>query len=678
MTPRYRPDIDGLRAVAVVGVVLYHAGVPGLTGGFVGVDVFFVISGFLITGLLAEEVRQERFSMLGFYDRRMRRLLPALLSVLATSTGAALLMLPPGELTSYARTLVSTLSFWSNIRFWLDTDYFGAPASAKPLLHTWSLAVEEQFYLIWPPLLALLLRRWPHRAAGALGGLTLASLALAQWQVWHEPEAAFYLLPARVCELGIGAVCAVLPPQRVGRTTRAAGGLLGLAAIVGAMLWLDASSPFPGLSAMLPCLGTAAVIMAGSDTPSSRLLGWRPVVAVGLASYSLYLWHWPILVFGRLALGRDRTPGETVAFLAVAALLATLSWRFVERPFRGTAGPPLRIGALAMPRGVALGVPLLALGLAAGGALVSDRGWPRRRPDVAAAEAALRDQDPLRLGKACLDAARNPAQERCTYGSGPVEALAWGDSHAGAVAPMLKRIADAQRFSVLEWGQSGCPPLIDVDLVRDRRVDLLCRRANEGVMALLDRRPDIRTVVLAGRWSLYAETRRPAAEADERAFLIDAADDALTIENSRRVLAAGLARTLARLTASGHRILIVQQAPEFTADPGTCALQALWWKRPAACRELAAPVLARLAASRHIIDAAASGNPAVSVFDPLPHLCDAATCEAVRDGVALYRDFDHLTRAGAERLAPFIHWPTTDESQCASLSVDQGEPCHTR
>ncbi len=286
---RYRPDIDGLRAVAVLAVVLYHAGVPGVAGGFVGVDVFFVISGFLITGILAHELDADRFSIVGFYDRRVRRILPALVLVVAASFVAGWILLSPAALRDFAGSAAATALFASNVWFWQTRDYFTQAAELLPLLHTWSLAVEEQFYIIFP-LLLFALRRWSRAtltlviAAGCTVSFFLSVLGVA-WM----PTATFYLLPTRAWELGIGALLALVSLPAASRPLREAGAALGLAAILASVALIDVTTPFPGAAALPACLGAVALIWAGGQGPTyaGALLSLPAVAFVGLISYSL-------------------------------------------------------------------------------------------------------------------------------------------------------------------------------------------------------------------------------------------------------------------------------------------------------------------------------------------------------------------------------------------------------
>lgn len=335
----YRREVDGLRALAVLPVILFHAGFKTFSGGFVGVDVFFVISGYLITGLLLAELEGGRFSVVKFYERRARRILPALFLVMAACLPFAWLWLLPGDMKEFGHSLAAVSVFSSNVLFWRESGYFDTAAELKPLLHTWSLGVEEQFYVLFPLSLMLAWRMGRRWVAVLLMSVTAASLALAQWGALNSPEAAFFLLPTRSWELAIGSLVAVrfawysrstIAPM-VSETLSA----VGIALIVISIFLFDEATPFPGLFALVPTLGTALVLLFGwPETVVGRMLSTKAMVGIGLVSYSAYLWHQPLFAFARHAsLVRPSAP-LLLGLSVVAVALAFTSWRFVEQPFR--------------------------------------------------------------------------------------------------------------------------------------------------------------------------------------------------------------------------------------------------------------------------------------------------------------------------------------------------------
>jgi len=339
----YRPEVDGLRALAVVPVILFHAGFAAFAGGFVGVDVFFVISGYLIASIIVEEMRGGTFSFATFFERRARRIIPALYAVLLVTLPLGWLFMLPDNFENLGQSVVATVGVSNNVLLWLTSGYWDLSNEFKPLLHTWSLGVEEQFYFVFPLVLLALVPRGKRVTLWVFAIAALASLVAAQWFVMSKPLAAFFLLPMRAWELLIGAMFAVtcssarphaLQLGRVG----AALALLGLALILAPVFLYDSTTPFPGIAALPPTVGTLLVIMFAS--PSNlvgRLLSWRVLVAIGLGSYSAYLWHQPLFAFIRLLSPEHPRMGVWLAALAATAVLAYLSWRFIEQPFRSRA-----------------------------------------------------------------------------------------------------------------------------------------------------------------------------------------------------------------------------------------------------------------------------------------------------------------------------------------------------
>ena len=340
---RYRPEIDGLRAIAVAAVILFHAGFALFGGGFVGVDVFFVISGFLITSIIVEELKTGRFSVLRFYERRARRILPALFTVMAACVPFAYRLLSPDDLKDFAQSLAAICLFASNVLFWGESGYFDTQAELKPLLHTWSLAVEEQFYVVFPLLLLAAWRLGRKFLLALIGVIAVVSLFTSVDEVRNFPSAAFYLLPSRAWQLLVGALASLVADrwpsaalrQPAVRLAGEAFGWGGMAMIVMALFLFDERTPFPGLNAALPTVGTVLVLLGASDRTSvGRMLAWRPLVGLGLISYSAYLWHQPLFAFTKHALLADLPTDLAIVLCAVTIVLACLSWRYVEQPFR--------------------------------------------------------------------------------------------------------------------------------------------------------------------------------------------------------------------------------------------------------------------------------------------------------------------------------------------------------
>jgi peptidoglycan/LPS O-acetylase OafA/YrhL len=336
---KYLPHVDGLRAFAVLPVVLFHLGAQWIPGGFVGVDTFFVISGYLITGILWREMNPEpgdprRFSIWVFYQRRALRILPALVVVFAAVVVTSAFVQSPAAQAALGSQVLAATLFVSNFYFWQNEDYFAADPSSQPLLHTWSLAVEEQFYLLFPLLLLLVARWMRQRVLLVLSAIIALSLAASIVVTAHEPGTAFYLLPTRAWELGAGALLAVWQLRRGRTSSNPWIAAVGLVLVVGSVFLIDKSMPFPGAVAIAPVLGAALLIGWARGTWVGRVLEFSPLIYIGTISYSLYLWHWPVIVFWRTMTGNAIDPIEMVGLFAASFLLAAASTAFVERPFR--------------------------------------------------------------------------------------------------------------------------------------------------------------------------------------------------------------------------------------------------------------------------------------------------------------------------------------------------------
>jgi peptidoglycan/LPS O-acetylase OafA/YrhL len=451
---RHRADIDGLRAIAVVAVVLFHAGVSQVSGGFVGVDIFFVISGYLITSLLLGEIAEGRFSLAGFYERRIRRIFPALFAVLAFCMAVATILFLPRELQNFDQSLLATTFFVSNIYFYSTTGYFAAQPDSLPLLHTWSLSIEEQFYIVFPLLLSLAIGFGRRVWVWLIAALFLLSLAASIWVTNVDADAAFYLAPMRVWELMLGALLAArLLPRIEAQALRELLAIAGVALIAYAVFCFTPATPFPGSAALIPCLGAALVIYAGEDDGTSiaaKALSLWPLVFVGLISYSLYLWHWPLLVFARYWTITPLSGWQSAAIVIASFVLAALSWRYVEQPFRGKRP--------AIPRRILLASAATAMSVAvAFGLATASTGWPTRfSPEILAAvhsDAHSVANDRMRATcktQRCKD---------CVLGApAPPTYAVWGDSHAAVLAPAIAAVAERHGTSVQLHLHTGCPP----------------------------------------------------------------------------------------------------------------------------------------------------------------------------------------------------------------------------
>jgi peptidoglycan/LPS O-acetylase OafA/YrhL len=490
---QYRPDVDGLRAIAVMLVLNYHAFPEALPGGFIGVDVFFVISGFLITGIIARELDLGRFSLIGFYVRRVRRIFPALIVVLAATLVLGWLWMLPAPFAQLGSDTFASAAFFANIALLLQSGYFDVESAKKPLLHLWSLGIEEQFYLAWP-LLLMLAARLRLSLLGVAALLGIGSFLLNVALIGSDPVATFYLPFTRAFELLTGAVLAC-GWSRVNQANGASNwrAAIGVLLIVVAAGVLDSHRAFPGWWALLPVVGTALLLSAPAAWVNRVALASPPVVWVGLISYPLYLWHWPLLVFfATIKFGLLTLP-ERELILMGSALLAWLTYRFVEVPFRFGAPSPRRIFALGT------GMVLIAV---AGGAVVYGRGFDFRLPAEIRAMANVPTQNSLwRFHQCLLDLSKEMTfAETCVDRDRRPLVMVWGDSTAAALMPGLFKAQQTRNFGIAQFTSSSCIPALNADIPSTPN----CRAINDKVLSIArELKPDI--VVLHGTWEKYLD-----------------------------------------------------------------------------------------------------------------------------------------------------------------------------
>ncbi|WP_131115771.1 acyltransferase family protein [Lichenihabitans psoromatis] len=609
-SPRpYRADIDGLRAIAVIGVILFHFGFWP-PGGYTGVDLFFVISGFLIASILDTETTRGTFSMVSFYERRARRILPAFLLVLIVSALASTTLLP-NDLKSIGLGFINAATFTSNIYFsTLANDYFAAGGLAvQPTLHTWSLALEAQFYIVFPWLWLAGLRHpgWRRTGFVILAGL---SFAASLWGVAHRPESTFYLLPTRLWEFLAGSALVLIPAMsRLGPVVRAAQAWLGLGLIAAGFLLLSPATPFPGAAALPSCLGAALLIAAGNGPhqPSvNRRLGAAPLAFVGRLSYALYLWHWPVLMLAGYGRTTPLPFAERLGLIALTVLLSLLSWWLVERPIIARRWLAGRRSLLAACLAGVIGAAALGLVLNLVG---QDKLTLTRLPAPV-----------LTLANGQFDTVKGECRpsdmhaDVCRWGRPGVEptVAVWGNSFARMWVPALGLAADPHRVAGISLLLSRCPPLLGVSVPDSPG----CAAFNKEALAFIEAHPALKTVLIGGNWTSFTHDL-PA-----------------------------LGDTIAALTQRGRRVVVILPSPAALYDvPRSLALAALHHEPP--------PPLQSEAAAR----AALAGTTAIlsdlhktqtfETIDPFTALCDGATCAVAREGHALYADQDHVTRFGS-------------------------------
>jgi peptidoglycan/LPS O-acetylase OafA/YrhL len=658
----YRRDIDGLRAIAVLAVVFFHAKVPGFSGGFVGVDVFFVISGYLITGLILSDIAARRFSLLHFYQRRIKRIVPALLVVYLVSAVLATLLMLPSDIRDFARTLGTSALFVSNIDFYQQAGYFDAPSELKPLLHTWSLSIEEQFYLVWPltcAVLATTIRRFRQLAvlAWTIGAASLVAwLALTYYGLGN---AAFFLTPSRVWELMLGAVLALSHGRRpvAPRTaeTLAAVGALLIVVAVGAPLQ---SHPLGAYLALPACAGAAMLILSGTDrlTFVSRLLSISPMVGIGLVSYSLYLWHWPLLTFGRYHLDRPLHWDEVAGILGLSLLAAVVSYRLVERPLR-------RMTAFRAGHVVAAGALCLVTVALVSNRMEKDRGWALNLdPAIRHLDTTARSQSIYQ--SKCFGQTDFGTDAACTFGrrapGASFDLAVFGDSHANHYVPAIGMLAEAAGLSGRQITLGACPALLGkFEIDSQFGSQARCPALPKAMVRFVEQNPGLRLVVLAQSWSRYAG-KLLFAEGGRRKtiYLLGSKDDERSELRSSEILRRSLEQTLNYFESKGIQVLLLGEVPPFARDPVKCIAKAIKQNRPHnACRRDLSEVQRVIGETEALLANAARVRKNVFFFSPSDTMCDQQWCNVVLDGVYMYRDAGHLNRMGAERLAQAMRLP---------------------
>jgi len=621
----YRPDLDGLRAVAVLAVLAFHAFPKALPGGFAGVDVFFVISGFLISGIIFEALRAGRFSFADFYWRRVRRIFPALVLVLAACLGLGWMLLLPDEYRQLGKHAVAGAGFLSNIVLWREAGYFATAAELKPLLHLWSLGVEEQYYLVWPLALALLAAR-PRALPWMIAGLAAASFALNIWLTPRAPSAAFYLPMTRFWELMAGSALAYhvhygSPGRRLADLKAAA----GLALVAAGIALLSAQRPFPGWWALLPVGGTALLIAAGPGAwINRRILSNPAMVYVGLISYPLYLWHWPLLAYARISVDGEPPAAVRLALLATSFVLAWLTYELIEKKIRFARRPSVK--RLSVP---ALGAAMAVVGVA-GLAVLQSRVLPQ------SASIPLVNE----ISRASLDWGYKGDQ--VIPGDSPRTVLFLGDSHMqqywARIEKLLAEHAAPVRTIVFKT-VAGCAPVPGIE----RRSVKCSQFVDEGLAAAM--RPEVETVVIAGSWVGFLSRGDYYRIGD-----VDARPLKLLTPETDWVME-GFRDALARLVRAGKRVVIVLSSPRGEMlDPKSVierdgmAVRVRGPFAPLPRAELAA-LTGRIDARLKSIAQAAGAT----VIDPADWLCTASSCPAADEaGRPLYRDASHL-RASAAR-----------------------------
>jgi peptidoglycan/LPS O-acetylase OafA/YrhL len=636
----FRPDIEGMRGIAVLLVVLFHSGVPGFGGGFIGVDVFFALSGYLITGIILNEItKRGKLSFRNFYARRARRLLPAAGLVVVSTLVLMLLMYSPLELGKYANWASYTSLYASNYMFmWDASNYFASDVTRNPYLHTWSLAVEEQFYLFWPALIALTLVATKSRRqlAVVLTVMSAVSLAFCIWLTNYRAPWAFFGLPTRAWEFGLGGLGVMLPPEYLVRRKNliAVIGWLGFAAVLAGSFVFTSQTPFPGLAAVLPVLGTIAVLLAwfsGLRWGPIALLQTGPLQYLGRLSYSWYLWHWPILLLASLQFPNISWPGKLLAAL-VALALAHVTFITLEKPVRFhpflVARPGLSLGLAPLVAVLGVTASLLTQGVA--------RRELASEPQ-ASFWAAANDRRVL-FDAHCLTGSGSTRLAECTYGdpASDTTILLFGDSHAEHWFPALNRIALENHWRLLTLLKASCPPaevkIFNTNLKRD---DTECTLWRSAALA--------RIAGLHPHLVVLSESDQPVSEPGQIRL------HAVSPEDWER----GLRSTASYLDSRDVKTVVIADVPRPEFDVPTCLSRAAARSHSVQdCNVSRSTALNEDA--RRAERAAVTGLANIRLLDFADQLCPNQVCQTLVDGQVVFRDGDHLTSSFSQSLAPVL------------------------
>jgi peptidoglycan/LPS O-acetylase OafA/YrhL len=629
----YRREVDGLRALAVIPVILFHAGFQGISGGFVGVDVFFVISGYLITAIICAELESGNFSVIKFYERRVRRIFPALIFVIFACIILAWMWLLPSDMMRFSQSLSSVSLFASNIFFWSESGYFDSAAELKPLLHTWSLSVEEQYYVVFPLFLMLAWGKGKRAVISILVIMALGSLLTSQWWAQSEPVAAFYLLPTRAWEFAMGAFVAfyLSNPMKpyLSIYLNEYLGTLGLFLILYAILKYNENTPYPGFYTLVPTVGAALILLFSTpQTFVGKLLGNRLFVGIGLVSYSAYLWHYPLFAFARHR-GIGQPGMSTFVILSLlAVVLAYLTWRFIEKPFRNRKLVTRSNIFLLFSYGTLLIFAFGLLGYFTQGLFFR----AELKEKISNLEFRLRINQGL--GEAC-DGFINPTEE-CRTDENP-EVILWGDSYAMHLMQGLQSANPG--LKIIQFTQSGCGPILDIaPVTRELSTEWakLCLENNDKILKYIKNQKGIRYVVLSSPFAQYVDS-------GARILLRNG-----EVIDGESVSYEYFINTLNQFVSLGIKPIIISPTPQNGNDIGKCLLKAAMLDRSLdLCDFRLEEVYDKY---NKIVDFLDRVDMDFEVRWLIGSLCEGGVCRVTYGDTFIYRDNGHLSHEGSKYL----------------------------
>lgn len=639
---KYRAEIDGLRALAVIPVILFHAGFELFSGGFVGVDVFFVISGYLITTILIEEIENNKFSIIKFYERRARRILPSLFFVMLVCIPFAWFWMQPGQMKDFSQSVVAVSFFASNILFWKESDYFSATAEEKPLLHTWSLAVEEQYYLLFPVFLYIFWRFGKDKVLWMIIGLAIVSLLLSEWGWRNDASANFYLAPTRAWELFSGSIAAFFV-QKQGVRSNNILSLLGLMAILFSIFIYDEQVPFPSLYALLPVMGVVfLVLFSGPETLSRRILSSKVFVGIGLISYSAYLWHQPLFAFARIKLLEEPSEILMGALSLLSLVLAFFSWKYIENPFRNRKNKVLNAKFIFATSFIGL-VGFSGLGF-----------WGHLNNGF-----MDRFEIPLSIYNSITQTER---QEEC-FGKDNIQSredwycvlgvesespdiFVFGDSHALSILPAMDEVAKKTKRGVFFSGTSGCTPLLNIYALRNDQVQKNCHELNDRVFKFV-KDNHVSTIILVARWSYYTDG---GYNGNDFSYISLDENGEKSKEYSRQAFEKGLIDTVHAYSEIGVKPVIVLQVPQQKLQPIDIYFSNIKDQRN--INSLSVSLDDHLALQKYVNSLFKRSG--VETLDFTGELCKKGRCVVGNDVESFYFDDDHLSPTGSRLLVKKI------------------------
>ncbi|MCH9756366.1 MAG: acyltransferase [Gammaproteobacteria bacterium] len=671
---KYRPDIDGLRAFAVLSVLIFHAFPERLRGGFVGVDVFFIISGYLISSILFSKLEADNFSLFDFYSKRIRRIFPALIIVLLSSLVFGYFLLFDGEYRLLGKHVTAGTGFISNFILWLESGYFDKAAELKPFLHLWSLGIEEQFYIFWPCLLFLTWWRSfnPWIFIGVLLTISFVSNVIA---IQQHAVFTFYSPLTRAWELLLGALLAYQAHQKSPSTSNSSWineskALVGLLLLLLSIFVLSKEYMYPGFWALLPTIGTILLISSTGSFINKKLLSHPLMVAIGLISYPLYLWHWPLLSYARIIF---LEPSVTLIFslLAISVILATLTYQWVEKPLRFSQHNPKKIIW-------GLCVALVIVGCW-GLYIYRGKGEQSRKPQkffLAQRSAVAEIEAFFNYEKSAIPCDVNTREistsTKCFYTQKGVPTRAiWGDSHAEHLFPGLSETDKENNWLLVS--HASCPPLSGIEIFQKGAKDR-CSRNNDFALKTIIDTPSIETVVLSFFGSYYLVSEDNTDILFGERFLnnwVMRPKEGTADNLSNFVLFyQGIDRAITKLEQHGKHVILYKDIPEISFRPEMC-IKRLFGPKENTCRMLLEEgLIKKQEIYAQLLHDLKKAHPNIKIFDSPSYLCDASSCNIRKNGKILYRDTHHLNLYGSKIFADlFIDWSSMEQNSIAHTTA---------